>query len=135
MYFELSRVTSDKQGRLSLPVSLFKTGDVRRGGTVCIYPIENYWLLCDVKRFQEILETEHPGSAVDPDVRSMRRSFMIHVKSLHIDPQGRIQFKNIDPSNSGSEYVVVGVGLEFEIWPSKVWQGNNEEAGGNNEQV
>lgn len=133
MYFDLNTVTSDRQGRISLPGTLFKTGPINRGGTVCLFPVGDYWMGCDPARLQAIVLEEFPGSALDEDVRAMRRSLMIQVKSLHVDPQGRIQFKSIDGSSPGTDYVIVGVGQEFEIWPATVWQQHNEVMGGEDE--
>ncbi|MCD4652788.1 division/cell wall cluster transcriptional repressor MraZ [bacterium] len=125
MYFEVHRVMSDRQGRITLPRTLFKTGRITRGGSLCLYPIEQYWIARDVQRIQEIMLKNFPGSALDPDVRDVRRNFFSDVKSLHIDPQGRVQFHD----TAGAEYVVIGAGQEFEIWPHAVWQ--KQHAGGN----
>lgn len=134
MYFDVHQVVSDKQGRITLPRSLFKTGYITRGASICVYPIDQYWLACEPDRMETILENDFPGSAVDPDVRDRRREFMIRVKSLHIDPQGRVHFQAVDGAENASEYVVVGAGREFEIWPATAWRQHIQQSGGENEQ-
>ncbi|HPQ41971.1 MAG TPA: hypothetical protein PLV45_16505 [bacterium] len=134
MYFEIQQVVSDKQGRITLPRSLFKTGRIIRGGALCVVPLEGYWIACEPERIEEILERDFPGSALDPDVRDSRREFLVHVKSFHIDPQGRVPFQSADSGEPGAEYVVVGAGREFEIWPVTAWRNHINQSGGDDEQ-
>lgn len=134
MFFEVHQVVSDKQGRITLPRALFKTGQITRGASLCVYPMDPYWVACEPGRIEEIIETDFPGSSLDPDVRDNRRQFLIRVKSLHIDPQGRVPFQMADAGKPGMEYAVVGTGREFEIWPLTVWQNHIEQSGGDNEQ-
>lgn len=122
MYFDTHAVETDKQGRITLPKSLFRDGGIERGGTVCLFPSAEYWIACDPSRLQQILEVEYPGSTLDPDVRDDRRSFMLDVRALHIDPQGRIQFRNPPECVENERFHVIGTGLEFEIWPENLWQ-------------
>ena len=134
MYFETHSVTSDRQGRINFPRNLFRDSGISRGGTVCVYPMESYWLACDIQRFQQILESEYPGSSLDPVVRDSRREFMLDAKSLHIDPQGRVPFQAVDGRKPGTEYLIIGTGLEFEIWPKSVWLEHTQDLGGNDDE-
>ncbi|MBN1297086.1 hypothetical protein JXA80_09915 [bacterium] len=135
MYFETHTVISDKQGRITLPRMLLKSGVIVRGGSICLVPMEgDYWMACEPERILRIIEAEFPGSVLDPDVRDMRREFMIRVKSLHVDPQGRVSIPFGDGSNDGLEFMVIGTGWEFEIWPMAVWRATFKEAGGKDEQ-
>ena len=130
MYFDTYSVESDKQGRITLPKNLFRSGRIERGGTLCLYPVENYWIACDPARLQTIVEQVFPGSSLDPDVRDDRRNFMIEVRSLHIDPQGRIPLLSVSEPVKDGRYVLLGTGLEFEIWPDEAWQKYKINPGG-----
>ncbi len=133
MYFDSYTIETDRQGRLTLPKNLFRSGGIERGGVICIYLLDAYWIACDPVRLQQILEKEFPGSALDPDVRDDRRGFMMDVRSLHIDPQGRVLFQGRDEVSGDKRYVVIGTGLELEIWPENVWQERYGQTGGKRE--
>ncbi len=134
MYFNTSFIQLDKQGRITLPTSLFKSGNIERGGELCVYPMDNYWVATDPGRLKQVLEVEIPGKSIDPDVRDRRRAFMLNVMSLNIDLQGRVQFKHLDLANKADRYVVMGTGLDFEIWPLSIWQDKFEDKEGDHEQ-
>ncbi|MBN1878708.1 hypothetical protein JW823_01230 [bacterium] len=130
MYFNSYSIEADKQGRITLPKNLFRSGGIERGGIICIYFSDGYWIACDPGRLQAILEQDYPGSALDPDIRDDRRNFMLDVRSLHIDPQGRIPFQSLQESPGDSQFVIIGTGLEFEIWAQQVWQERYGKPGG-----
>lgn len=134
MYFNTSFIQLDKQGRITLPTSLFKSGNIERGGELCVYPMDNYWVATDPGRLKQVLEVEIPGKSIDPDVRDRRRAFMMNVVSLNIDLQGRVQFKHLDTANKTDRYVVMGTGLDFEIWPLSIWQDKFGDEEGDHEQ-
>ena len=134
MYFNTSFIQLDKQGRITLPTSLFKSGNIERGGELCVYPMDNYWVATDPGRLKQVLEVEIPGKSIDPDVRDRRRAFMLNVMSLNIDLQGRVQFKHLDLANKADRYVVMGTGLDFEIWPLSIWQDKFGDEEGDHEQ-
>lgn len=134
MYFDINNVQVDKQGRITLPTGLFRSGDIERGGVLCVYHLEAYWVACDPGRLKQILETEFPGRSIDPETRNDRRDFMMAVTSLHIDLQGRVQFHHLDQSSGAGRYVLIGTGFEFEIWPERIWQERCVKLEENNDQ-
>ncbi|MGB3976828.1 MAG: hypothetical protein WBM02_05700 [bacterium] len=134
MYFNTSIVQVDKQGRITLPTSLFKSGGIERGGELCVYPMEDYWVATDPDRLKQVLETEIPGKSMNPETRDNRRVFMMKIVSLYIDLQGRVQFQHLDKANKTDRYVVIGTGLDFEIWPLSVWQERFEKGEEDHEQ-
>jgi DNA-binding transcriptional regulator/RsmH inhibitor MraZ len=130
MFFETHKVLTDKQGRISLPTGLFKSGSITRGGTLCVFPVQKYWVACGPERIEKLLETEYPGNSLDPEIRDLRREFMLTVKSVHIDLQGRIHVTGLNDRDEKENFVLVGMGFDFEIWPVKAWQECNEHSGG-----
>jgi DNA-binding transcriptional regulator/RsmH inhibitor MraZ len=134
MYFDSYNVQVDKQGRITLPTGLFRSGDIERGSVLCVYRLQNYWVACDPGRLKQILETEFPGRSIDPETRNDRRDFMMAVTSLHIDLQGRVQFQHLDTVSGAGRYMLIGTGFDFEIWPLQVWQERFEKLEERNEQ-
>ncbi len=130
MFFETHNIQADKQGRISLPANLFRSGSIFRGGMLCVFPMQNYWIACSPERINTLLQTEYPGNSVAPEVRNLRREFMISVLSLHIDLQGRIHVSNLKFSQANGSYVLVGMGFDFEIWSASSWQEQKKHSGG-----
>jgi DNA-binding transcriptional regulator/RsmH inhibitor MraZ len=133
MYFNQYIVQTDRQGRITLPKNLFRIDGIERGGILCVYPISEYWMACDPKRILHVMETNFPGSAIDSVVRDSRREFMAEVQSIHIDPQGRVQFHPGSEKESSGKYVLIGTGYDFEIWPFEDWQEQTGKKGGSDE--
>lgn len=133
MYFNQYIVQTDRQGRITLPKNLFRIDGIERGGILCIYPMSGYWMACDPKRILHVMETNFPGSAIDSVVRDSRREFMAEVQSIHIDPQGRVQFQPGVTKGMSDRFVLIGTGYDFEIWPFDEWQKHNGEQGASDE--
>ncbi len=120
IFSEIHRCQTDRQGRVTLP-KLFRTHDLLREEVVCIRPGDGYFVGCGSDQLVKYLESKGLLDPDDEEIRERRRAWMFPVKTLHIDPQGRIPLCSVTGDPPGSIYVLFGTGVDFEIWHESKW--------------
>ncbi|MBN1356060.1 hypothetical protein JXA40_07290 [bacterium] len=111
----------DKLGRIILPRG-FRRESMARSATLYVRANENYLILTVEQSLRDHLTSIASGDDDDAEIREIRRLAMAPVKTVHVDPQGRLKIPDFPNFKGGDTMILVGAGHDFEIWTQPDWK-------------
>ncbi len=107
--------TLDKFTRITLPKE-FRLGLPAHGSRLFVRPADNYLIVTTEQFLMEYIQRMAAQNPANEISRETQRMFFMPMKTVHVDPQGRLKLKQTGDFKEGEELVLIGMGKDFEIW-------------------